>query len=709
MKGNATRMLPRRRFLARSAALALGSRLPAWSRVLLVTPAALGAGARDAHAAGGFGDWSQHARAADASFGAGPDDSELQAIISSLASQNVSVVETDTVLSNWMSDADFSAAMADAARFNQMVHAAGLKVVWYYPSLEVISVGGANGPSMYKTHSDWVQVGLNGQPNVFTGSLVFWVDPNDESAWMSPNGPWRQAYLDRIKLLAQTGTDGIWPDVPIYFNGVVDWSDASSWGKAAFKADTGLDLPATADWNDPYFRRWVEWRHRNLSKFQLDIAAAARSVNPAIQLFVETVTCDYHDATLIGLDGAYLRAASGITQVWEIDVLSNSDAMRYAQENDWICLISMCKYARAASAGKPAWSFSYGKQEDDAVQVMAEVLAAGCSPFEVQVPGKTVGVGAAMRTRMYAFVQANSARLFDAAPLANVALYHSSASRDYVNPSIGNGLYCTTAQPDSASDWWSTTDTDSCYQQQWLGEFRGMVKALVHAHVPFSVVTSPAFSAADLAGIKALLLPDLEAVSDNEAALVRQFVNGGGTIVVTGPNPTGLNEFGDARADFALADVLGFHKGGALPASRQAAFGAGRMVYFSDLPGKQYLLNGMQADSGRIVGALAGSAVPVVATDADRRIHVEANQLGNEMLLHFTNFMFTASGVFQVQTTNFNVSATPPAGKRVTAVSVSSPDNADASLQPVPFSANGNTVTFALSVRQYSLVVLSLQ
>lgn len=707
MNRNETRLLSRRRFLARSAALALCSRFPAWSRVLLVTPAAWGV--RNAFAAGGFSDWSQHARVADASFGSSPDDSELQGIIANLAAQNVSVAETDTTLSNWMTDAEFSAAMSDATRFNQMAHAAGLKVVWYYPSLEVISVGGADGPSMYKTHPDWVQLGLNGQPNVFNGSLVFWVDPNDESAWMSPNGPWRQVYLDRIKLLAQTGADGIWPDVPIYFNGAVDWSDASTWGKAAFKADTGLDLPAAVNWNDPYFRRWVEWRHRNLSRFQLDIAAAARSVSPAIQVFVETVTCDYHDATLIGLDGAYLRAVDGITQVWEIDVLSNSDAMRYAQENDWICLISMCKYARAASGGKPAWSFSYGKQEDDAVQVMAEVLAAGCSPFEVQVPGKTIGVGAAMRTRMYAFVQANSARIFDAAPLANVALYHSSASRDYVNPTIGNGLYCTTAQPSGAAEWWSNTDSDSCYLQQWLGEYRGTVKALVHAHIPFSVVTSPTFSAADLAGIKALLLPDLEAVSDNEAMLIRQFVNGGGTIVITGPNPTGLNEFGDARADFALADVLGFHKGGPLPASKQAAFGAGRAFYFSDLPGKQYLLNGLQADYGKLVNSLASSAAPVVTTDADRRIHVEATGLVNEMLLHFTNFTFTASGAFQVSQANFNVSATPPGGKRVTAVNVSSPDNSDAALHPVQFSVSDSVVTFALSLKQYSLVVLSLQ
>jgi hypothetical protein len=123
MKHGDTRLQSRRNFLMRGGAVALCGRFPALSRALLVVPAAFGALARDAAAAGGFSDWSQHARIADASFGASPDDSELQGIVSNLVAQNVSVAETDTVLSNWATDAQFSASMSDAARFNQMVHA----------------------------------------------------------------------------------------------------------------------------------------------------------------------------------------------------------------------------------------------------------------------------------------------------------------------------------------------------------------------------------------------------------------------------------------------------------------------------------------------------------------------------------------------------------------------------------------------------------
>ena len=602
--------LSRRRFL--EVGLKAGGLSLAAPHLLSFPPFVLAAGPP-------FPDWSRQARVANASFGLNPADSELDQIVATLKTQNVTVVEADTQLSNWLTDAEFDAAMADATRFNARVHAVGMKVVWYYPSLEVISVGGEAGPSLYKTNPDWAQVSIDGKPNVFYGSVVFWVNPGDESCWVSPNGPWHDYYLNRIKKLAATGADGIWPDVPLYFDTVVHWCDTSPWSKAAFRADTGLDIPSAEDWINPVFRRFVEWRHRNLNRWQVDIGNAARTVSPNVLIFVETVTCDYRDGTLVGLDGAYLRQADGITHVWEVDVLSNSDGMRFGREDDWICLIAMYKYARAASGQKPAWAFSKALQADDASLVMAEVLAAGCNPYEVQVPGKTVSADSAMRTRMYAFVQANTSRLFNATALANVAVYHSSASRDYVPrpvdefgaPIEGSGLFATGTQPAGVAEWWSGNDPQqSCYLQPWLGEFRGTIKALVHAHLPFNVVPSPGLAAADLNSYKALMLPNLQAVSDSEAGIIRQFVQAGGTIVITGANPTGLNEYGDSRANYALADVLGFGKGSQLPTSAVKQFGSGWVWLVLDQGGKLSVTTTANQDS-----PLMNGLYPVMGND----------------------------------------------------------------------------------------------
>jgi hypothetical protein len=638
---------------------------------------------------------------ANASFGEDPDNAELKSVVNKLKTQNVSVAEADTILSDWLTDAEFDTAMFHAKRFNDKAHAAGLKVVWYYPSLEVISQGGQKGPSMAKTHPDWVQVALNGKPNVFYGNVVFWVDPGDESAWMCPNSPYREYFLARIKKLAATGADGIWPDVPIYSADAHLWADTSPYARAAFNSDTGLLLPTREDWNDPVWRRWVEWRHRNLNQYLLDIAAAARSVNPDIVTIVETVTCDYMDAKKIGLDGAYLRKAEGITHVWEVDVVHLNQSMRQAKENDWICFISMYKYGRGASGTKPAWAFSYGAQAADARLVMGQVLAAGCNPFECKSPEMTATANAAMRKDMYQFVAAHGPRLFQANSLAKVALYHSSASRDYVDgPKPGTGLFVTTKNNDN---WWSSDPEDSCTSLNWLAEFRGMVKVLVHKQIPFNVVTSPFLEPADLAPYKVLMLPDLEAISNQEAQIISDFVLNGGVIIITGPNPSGWDEFGNSRPEYALSQVLGFGKSNR-PAASEHSFGLGRAVYFSDLPGKDYLKSATAASRDKLADKVVAQAPPIVTTTSPKNIYVEATYLGNEMILQFVNFS-GLTGTFSTPLRTFDVSV---AMMPVTKVETASPDGVDALLKPVNFTSSAGKTTFRVNVTTYTMVVVTV-
>ncbi|MFC5721669.1 hypothetical protein ACFP1Z_15970 [Streptomyces gamaensis] len=661
-----------------------------------------------------FPEWSRYARLADGTFDEDADPAhDMQPVIASLKAQNVSVIELDTILSNWLTEDAFQQHMGKVKSFVELAHRAGLRVVMYYPSLEVISVGGENGPSFYKNGDGgaWVQRSLDGRPNVFYGSLVVWVDPGDESCWVSPNSPWRDFYLGRIKALAGTGLDAIWPDVPIYFDGAVSWCDASSWAADAFRADTGLALPPKVDFGSSVFRRYVEWRHRNLLRWQLDIAAAGRSVNPDLVTFVETVSMDYQYATTIGLDGAYLRGAEGVSQVWEVDILANHDGMRHATATDWTCLISMYKYARAASGTKPAWAFSYGWKADDASLVMAELLAAGCNPYEVKSPYKNDTTDRSMRTRMYGFVAANQAKLFDAASSAVVGVYHSSASRDFVGPfNSGTGMYANARKPSGVKDWWSVgTPDDSCARQPWLGEFRGTVKALVYAHIPFDTVTSPGLTAADLSRFRVLLLPNLQAVSDDEAAVLRAFVAGGGTVVITGPAPTALDQLGAARSEYALSDVLGFRKADPLPVSRRNSFGAGTCWYVKSLAGQSYLVNTDRASAESLLEPVRAAAPAAVTLGGDQRVHMEVSRLGEDtvvQLVNFTNFGDTPAA-FRTVPTVCTVSLAVPAGKRVVSATVSSPDAASPAPQPAAVRVTGATAAVELTVAQYSLLTVT--
>jgi hypothetical protein len=625
-----------------------------------------------------------------------PTDAEMRTIINQLKSQNVSVIEADSILSYWLSEAEFATHLTYVARFNTLVHEAGMKAVWYYPSLEVISKNGQAGPSMYKTNPSWVQTSLDGKPNVFYGSgLVFWVEPGEESAWMSPNGPYREYFLSRITKLAATGADAIWPDVPIYFDGVNSWHDTSSWARAAAAAD-GVAVPAVADWANPQWRRWIAWRHRNLNRYLEAIRDAARLGKPDISVFIETVTCDYKDATGIGLDGAYLRKADGISHVWEVDVVSLNSAMRSARENDWVCMIAMYKYARAASGNKPAWAFSYGKQAADASLVMAEVLACGCNPFEVKTPNMEATVAAAMRTKMYGFIAGHENRLFASSSLARVAVYHSSACRDFIDgPRPGTGLYCTRS---GAAGWWSSDIDDCTTSQQWLAEYRGTIKALIGAHIPFEILTSPTFTADDLLPFTILMLPDCEALSTAEVAAIKAFVQRGGVIVITGPKPAGLNEFGDPVTP-ALAGVIG-------PSGSDTAYGLGHAIYYSDLPGKTYLASTSLPAFDKIVAPVRKYAPPAISADAPRQIHMEAKTIGTETILHFVNFT-GITGTFTTPVKTFTVTVKLAAGVVPRKVEVASPDFATSALQPLAFTQAGPQISFSLTLTQFSMVVIT--
>ncbi len=366
---------------------------------------------------------------------------------------------------------------------------------------------------------------------------------------------------------------------------------------------------------------------------------------------------------------------------------------------------------------------------------------------------------------MYRWVDANTRQIFDATPRAEIALFHSSPSRDYVDPNDGTAKFCNASVPPEVTEWWSNKWTDSAYAKQWIGEYRGMLKILVHAHLPFAVLTSPTFEAEDLAGIKVLLLPDLEAISDAHADIIRQYVAGGGRIIITGPDPTGMDEYGDDRPDPALADVLGLTpealpaqagrpinqagrpfyrhrqrrttdeeglpltgyanpRGGApavvsgldgtgppfyqLPAEvtvTSNSYGAGRALYFPALLGLAYLNTTDPAASEHLLNPILEVVTPPVTTDAGQSVHLEVKELDGDTILHFTNFT-GVTGTLTVVPTDFTVSVAIPAGQQVRSVEVTSPDNPTPEREAVPYTVADGKVSFSLTVAQYSVVII---
>ena len=127
-------------------------------------------------------EWVREARIAGVDADPSMDMAAVKQILLERKSQNVSVLEVDSGLSNIMTDDQFAAQVTFLDNVAKQAHALGMHAVIYYPSLEVLTPNGESLPhSMYKDHPDWVQRGLGGEPNVFYGGKEHWVEPGAES------------------------------------------------------------------------------------------------------------------------------------------------------------------------------------------------------------------------------------------------------------------------------------------------------------------------------------------------------------------------------------------------------------------------------------------------------------------------------------------------------------------------------------------------
>ncbi len=649
-------------------------------------------------------EWLRLARVAGAQLFSEMTAREIEKSVSALSAQHVSVIEADSDLSRWLTDSEFERDLALMRRYTEAAHRKGMQVVWYTPTLEVLSPQARQGKrSMYQMQPDWVQRGLDGKPNVFMGKRargrVHWVDPDTESAWMSPHSPYADAFIARIRKIAATGVDGIWLDVPLYNDIAVDWADTSAGAAAKFRQDTGLAIPQTADWNDPGWRRWIAWRHQEIAAFILRIHEAARAVSSDIATIVETMTMDHDGATILALDGSTLKSIPGLIQVWEVDGLSDRTGMREAKPDDWVSLIGMSKFAKGASGQKPSWIFTYGEGIDDALLVMAEALAAGNHPYETKIPQMTTSVGAAYRTVMFAWAKSEQQRLFASESAATVALYYSPASRDYLDRAAGSGLFASIRNKDSL--WWANERSDSIYSLTYLAEYRGITKWLLHNHIPFDIIVCP--DAAELARYRTVIAPALAAISDEDAEVLDEYVAKGGHLITTGAKPAMLDAFGTERASAGLRSLAS----GKLSALSPQASPAGRATHIPQLIGASYLKSDSAEAARLLFDAFGKYLQSSIATNAGSNVHMELRTHGSEMLLHFINperlWNRRAPRSRQVA-----VAMELPANVSVIGVELTAPQLSQAGKRiALPYRVEGGRLSFTVPLQAYGLVVIS--
>ena len=678
--------------------------------------------------AGPLPDWSRQGRVAGLSLQVTADDNTIEAGVLRLKNQNVSVVELDTALSLYWTDAEFQEEVDFIRRVSERIHFHGMKVVVYYPALEVVTQDGEVNPrSAAKDHPDWLQIGINGAANVFYGSKEDWVPPQGESAWMSPNSGYRDFFIGRVKkLAAEAETDGLWMDVPLYLDTGAPWSDMSPGARTAFETwsqaqghsnGQGFTTPDVADISNEGFRQWLEWRHINLAEFIENVRAEALVSNPDWLVVTEVYPMDYMDTLWTGLDGARLQKTDQFIKVWEVDSVSNGKAMKWAHIEDLSNRIAMYKYARGVDRDLPSWGFTYGFEVEDAALGIGAAIATKTIPFETRTPIMTATVDSDMRKRWYGFIKDREEALFRADRLARVGVWFSSATREYYDFAQGGkyGMFLQENPPEPDPEWWAQFVGAGLKKLPHVSSWRGAAYGLHQLGISYKCVVDPALPS-DLTDLEVLWLPSVVCLSDDRAQDIINYVENGGTVIATGVMPGTQDEFGNARSSSVLDGLFGF--GGSLTSEmRMVEVGQGAAIYRPDVKGSDlFTLEGgntalAQNTLGKLEQLLRIHTTEDVVADLPNGIFMELSKVdavANNQFIYLLNYS-GAQQPMKISAKSFQLQYRVPEGFRVANVIRSAPEGEGLDIE-LPFAKTGiEHIGFQVDVEQFALIQVQLE
>ena len=314
-----------------------------------------------------------------------------------------------------------------------------------------------------------------------------------------------------------------------------------------FREKAGQPLPRKHDWDDPVYRRWIDWNYaRRLEVWDLNNRATKAAGGPACLWFgmnsgsISAQSRSFRDckaiferAPMVFLDHQS-RGPAGFEE--------NADTGKLVHGVlgwDKLAPESMAMY----QAGRNSFRVA-SKPAVEARMWMIEGFAGGIQPWWHHIGAyhedRRMYRTAEPLMKWYA---ANEQYLVNRRPLATVGLAWSQRNTDFYGR-------------DHAADL-----VDAPY--------RGFAQTLVRARIPYVPLHIDHLERYS-ANLKVLILPNLAAMTDAQCAAVREFVAGGGALIATGVTSL-YNEFGDARQDFALADLFGAHFAGTAGAEKSWA------------------------------------------------------------------------------------------------------------------------------------------
>ena len=407
-------------------------------------------------------------------------------------------------------------------------------------------------PWLQAEHPDWQDINSPGGKPITVEQLK---TNHVLGCWNSPYGDW--FIKSQAELVKRLDWDGYNMD------GFGCWSQCFCPScTAAYRADSGREIPATRDVNAPEYRHYLKWRLDRYTRFVQKWTAAMKAVKPDFVTAPWTTgpgrwwhwmgapAAEGTDAMHRVLDAPFLEL------LWDFPADQGSNLLPSFT----------CRYYRGLTGDRPAWILPYlceqgqfnmqpPRAECDVREMT--VLTNGCIPaqgywqqnadaslahFNKLVAEREPFTCHAKSLKWAAMLVGESSRLLYGLPGARTEVPLGAWIGSGVDtPDIGKLAPGERRMP--------------AHMESAVGVFRAMMED----HLPLDIIIEPDVENADTLGqYKVLILPNAACLSAKANETIRAFVRAGGGLVAMHESSI-CNEFGDRGDDFALADIYGAH------------------------------------------------------------------------------------------------------------------------------------------------------
>ncbi len=403
-------------------------------------------------------------------------------------------------------------------RFLELAHERGIIVLSYYPIIYT--------KPLKPLHPEWLMKFLDdGRP-----------EP-ENLGWFCFNSPyrdWLPQYL--IEWMDNLDIDGLYFDDTNY--GTHEdrpWTPSCccSFCEELFRQETGEEIPRKVDFDSMTFRRFINWRYEKMIDFMHHLFSTIRAKHPDAILDLNSYIRPQNDWS----DGHPL----GSLRLEEVGGYFFVETFHSLREPGFVA-----KALRAT--GTPFGIFR---------NVAQNLKGFGCPPYPEPYAAAISGLGAMINggapcggplgqctllqkeatTQVFSDYK-KRAPYVAGETLKHVALHYSQMNRDFRPSEIPKN-----------------TNQVHFHQIGQVDQY-GAYEMLNRSHVVFDMVLDEHLAFENLAEYGILFLSNSACLSDAHCDAIRRFVEEGGTLIATHQTSL-LDEWGQSRGQFALADVLG--------------------------------------------------------------------------------------------------------------------------------------------------------